>query len=450
MSAEIESVRLFEILDSRGEPTLQVQLGLDEGTQTSAGVPSGSSTGSAEVVERRDGDRRRFGGRGVAELAAEASRRLTSELAGMRVSRPEDQTTLDQRLRELDGSSRLTQLGGNVVVGVSVAVCRAIARMRGVPVWRLINELTAAASNDQAGGAEPTPRLPVPYFNVINAGPDPRGTLPFQDFLLAPLGAPSLPEAIRIGAEIYQGLRRRLIAAGWSVGLGDEGGFVPGMIDPAVALQMIVDAIGDAGCRPGPSGVAIALDVGATRLRTGSEYALGGRRLSSDGMIDYLEELADRFPIWSIEDGLAEDDWDGWALLQHRLGDRLQLVGDDLFVTNPELIRRGIERHWANACLIKLNQIGTVSQSIQTIAACAAAGWGAMVSHRSGETVDSFIADLAVGSGCGQIKAGAPARGERVAKYNRLLELALDREVTAWGLPPALPRHLAEASTWRE
>ncbi len=437
MSAEIESIRLLEILDSRAQPTLQVELILDEGTRSSAGVPSGASTGSAEVLERRDQDHGRFEGRGVAELAAQAGRRLTAELAGLRLSRPQDQAVLDQRLRDLDGTARLAQLGGNVAVGVSVAACRAIASVRAEPVWKLINDLTSAAGSDHRhpGDVAVPPRLPVPHFNVINGGRRADGP-PFQDFMIAPVGAPSLADAIRAGAEIYQRLQRRLLAADLPVGLGDEGGFMPGVADPPMALQLIVEAVVDAGYEPGPTGVAIALDVAATRLRRGTEYAMGADRLSSNGMINYLETLVDRFPIWSIEDGLAEDDWDGWALLQRRLGHRIQIVGDDLFVTNPALIRRGIERRSANACVIKLNQIGTVTQAVDTVTACTAARWGAMVSHRSGETTDPFIADLAVGCGCGQIKAGAPARGERVAKYNRLLEVAASHEVDLWGLPP--------------
>ena len=431
MSAEIAAVRLLEILDSRGLPTLQVELTLDQGTQVYAGVPSGTTTGAAEVSERRDGDRLRFAGRGLIEVAAQSSRLLTEALGGLRLNRVEDQIVLDQRLHDLDPSRRLVHLGGNVAVGVSVAACRAIADVVAVPEWRVVNELASALGG---GGPQPSPRLPVPYVTLIS-GAAGAADLPFQDFMIAPIGAPSPAEAIRAGAEIYQRLRALLTAADLPVGGAEEGGFTLAGARPDQALELMLDAISEAGYEAGRQGIMLALDVAASRFRFGTEYVLGDQQISTNAMIDYLEELVDQYPIWSIEDGLAENDWDGWLLLKHRLGGRIQIVGDDIFVTDADLVRRGIERGWANAAVIKLNQVGTVSQGITAASTCAAAGWGAMVAHRSGETTDPFIADLAVGLGCGQLKAGAPVRGERVAKYNRLLEIAASGEVADWGLP---------------
>lgn len=431
MSAEIAAVRLLEILDSRGQPTLQVELTLDQGTRVVAGVPSGTTTGSAEAIERRDGDQHRFAGRGLVEVAEQAGHWLTEALGGQRLNRTEDQIALDQRLHEVDSTRRFVRLGGNVAVGISVAACRAIAAVTAVPEWQVVHELTSTLGDSRSQVA---PRLPVPHFTMISGAAGP-SDLPFQDFMIAPLGAPSLTEAVRAGAEIYQRLRALLTAANLPVGVAEEGGFILTDARPDQALQLMVDAISEAGYEPGPHGVALALDVAASRFRFGPEYILDEQPVSSNAMIDYLEDLVERFPIWSVEDGLAENDWDGWLLLKHRLGARIQLVGDDIFVTDGDLIQRGIDRGWANAAVIKLNQVGTVSQSVTAASTCAGAGWGAMVAHRSGETTDPFIADLAVGLGCGQFKAGAPARGERVAKYNRLLEIAVTGAVADWGLP---------------
>lgn len=450
----IKAVSCNEILDSRGRPTLSVQLDLDQGSVRAA-VPSGASTGSREALELRDHDEARFAGAGVHELARTSSERLSRELTGLTLASVADQRMLDERLAELDGSSlsevpadgggRWAELGGNVAVGVSMAATRAIAVATGRPLWRVINDLLREVDSET-----PEPRLPVPHFNVINGGAHAVNDLEFQEFMLAPLGAPSLSEAVRAGAEVYAKLKAALTAAGYAVGLGDEGGFAPALAEPTAALELIVQAIRAAGYEPGPAGISIALDPAANGFETtpasagASQYTIDGRSHDVDSMIDYYAELAGRFPIWSLEDGLAEDDWDGWTTLTRRLGDRLQLVGDDIFVTDPVLIGQGIEKQSANAALIKLNQVGTVSQTIDALATCRRAGWAAMISHRSGETTDTFIADLVVGSGCGQIKSGAPARGERVAKYNRLMELDAEGAIADWGLSEHARSRLAE------
>jgi enolase len=318
---------------------------------------------------------------------------------------------LDAALIELDGTANKGRLGANAIVGVSMAVARAIAVDAGEPLWYSL--------------AQPgvTPRLPVPHFNVINGGAHALNSLEFQEFMLAPFGAPTFAEAVRAGAEIYGALRRELLGRGLSTGLGDEGGFAPEVASPEEVLALLVGAIDAAGYETGRSGVAIALDPAANSFYRDQSYLVSGEVLSSDEMIERYVEMVDRFPIWSIEDGLAETDWSGWELLTARLGDRIQIVGDDLLVTNPEIITEAIMRKAANAALIKPNQIGTVTETLEAMRICREAGWSQMVSHRSGETDDSFIADLAAGSGCGQMKSGAPARGERVAKYNRLIEI---------------------------
>jgi enolase len=322
-----------------------------------------------------------------------------------------DLADLDAALIELDGTVNKGRLGANAMVGVSMAVARAIAEDSGQPLWYSL--------------AQPgvTPRLPVPHFNVINGGAHALNSLEFQEFMLAPFGAPTFAEAVRAGAEIYGALRRELLGRGLSTGLGDEGGFAPEIASPEEVLALLVGAIDAAGYETGRSGVAIALDPAANSFYRDQSYLVSGEVLSSDEMIERYVEMVDRFPIWSIEDGLAETDWSGWELLTARLGDRIQIVGDDLLVTNPEIITEAIMRKAANAALIKPNQIGTVTETLEAMRICREAGWSQMVSHRSGETDDSFIADLALSSGCGQMKSGAPARGERVAKYNRLIEI---------------------------
>jgi enolase len=420
---EIAAVSALEILDSRGRPTLQVSVTLAGGTAAVAGVPSGASTGSREAVERRDHDASRYGGLGVLG----AVQAVGSEIAGKLIGRSwRDLAEIDAAMIELDGTPGKSRLGANAIVGTSMACARALAVSQGRELWEW---LTPAGVH---------PRLPVPHFNVINGGVHASNPLDFQEFMVAPLGAPSLPEAIRAGAEVYGTLRGLLAAKGYATGLGDEGGFAPQISEPEEALELLVTAIADAGYRAGPDGVAIALDPAASEFRDGEgSYRVAGQSLSSAEMIERYAQIVARFPVWLIEDGLAEDDWDGWATLTSRLGDRVQLVGDDIFVTNPAIIAEAIDRGVGNAALIKVNQIGTVTETLEALATCRRGGYAQFVSHRSGETTDTFIADLAVGSGSGELKTGAPARGERVAKYNRLLEIAAAQRGLPYGLATA-------------
>ena len=419
MALEVVSLHAVEILDSRGRPTLSVELGLAGGAKCRAGVPSGASTGSGEAVELRDGDPSRYGGKGTRQAAANVNGPAADAVCGRSFG---SLAELDRAVMELDGSADKSRLGANAIVGVSMAAAKAFAVSAGVPLWQ---SLTPAGV---------TPRLPVPHFNVVNGGAHAPNELDFQEFMLAPLGASSYADAVRAGAEVYAALKARLGASGHATGLGDEGGFAPQIARPEDVLSELVGAITDAGYEPGRNGVAIALDPAASEFYRDGAYYVAGGTLSSSEMVGYYADLANRFPVWSIEDGLAEDDWKGWVQLTEELGSRVQLVGDDIFVTNPAIIRKGIEEKVANAALIKVNQIGTVTETLEAMAVCREAGYAAMVSHRSGETEDSFIADLAVGTGCGQLKSGAPARGERVAKYNRLLEIADSDPDLAYGL----------------
>jgi enolase len=404
----IDELSAVEILDSRAHPTLAVTVTLPGGATARAGVPSGASTGSREARELRDGDGSRFGGLGVRQAVGHVNGEIAAALRGRAFA---DLAQLDAALIELDGTPDKARLGANAIVGVSMAAARAIAVAGWRPLWRSL------------APSGVTPRLPVPHFNVVNGGAHAPNRLDFQEFMLAPLGAPTVAEAVRAGAEVYAALRGRLAARRLSTGLGDEGGFAPEIESPEEVLGLLVAAIGDAGYRPGRDGVAIALDPAASEFYSGGAYHVAGERLSSSEMIERYAEMAERFPVWSIEDGLAETDWDGWERLAARLGGTIQLVGDDVLVTNPAIIREAIGRKIANAALIKPNQIGTVTETLEAMRICREAGWAQMVSHRSGETADTFIADLAVGTGCGQIKSGAPARGERTAKYNRLIEI---------------------------
>jgi enolase len=405
---DIETLTAVEILDSRARPTLAVTVGLSGGVTARAGVPSGASTGSREARELRDGDQARFGGLGVRRAVGHVNGEIAAAVCGRSFT---GLAEMDAALIELDGTPDKTRLGANATVGVSMATARAIAVADGRPLWQSL--------------APPgmTPRLPVPHFNVVNGGAHAPNRLDFQEFMLAPLGAPTVAEAVRAGAEVYAALRGQLTGLGLSTGLGDEGGFAPEVDSPEEVLTLLVTAIQAAGYRTGQDGIAIALDPAANGFYSGGAYHVAGQTLSSDEMIERYAEMTVRFPVWSIEDGLAESDWDGWERLIARLGDRTQIVGDDLLVTNPAIIREAIDRKVANAALIKPNQIGTVTETLEAMRICREAGWAQMVSHRSGETEDSFIADLAVASGCGQIKSGAPARGERTAKYNRLIEI---------------------------
>ena len=394
---QITDVRALEILDSRGRPTLQVTVTLSNGTVGVAGVPSGASTGSREAVERRDGDAARFGGLGVlgavGAVRGEIAQRLRAQPWG-------GLAEIDAALIELDGTPNKERLGANAIVGTSIACARALSRADGRELWDWLTPPGVA------------PRLPVPHFNVVNGGVHAPNPLDFQEFMIAPIGAASLPEAIQAGAEVYSALRRLLAARGHATGLGDEGGFAPQLAEPEEVLALLVTAIGDAGYAAGPEGVAIALDPAASEFRSDDGlYHVAGQKLTSDDMIERYAQMTQRFPVWLIEDGLAEDDWDGWAALTARLGDRVQLVGDDIFVTNPAIITEAISKGIGNSALIKVNQIGTVTETLEAMAVCRRAGYAQLVSHRSGETTDTFIADLAVSSGCGELKTGAPAPG---------------------------------------
>jgi enolase len=408
MSVKVSSVAAVEILDSRSRPTLATTITLEDGTIARAGVPSGASTGSREAVELRDHDPHRFGGGGVMGAVAAVNGEIANSIEGRTF---EDLAGLDRALTALDGTNNKSRLGANAIVGVSVAAARALAVSQGLPLWR---------SLQPAGVA---PRLPVPHFNVVNGGVHAPNNLDFQEFMVAPLGAPTMAEAVRAGAEIYAQLKGLLGEKGFSMGLGDEGGFAPQIDHPEDVLRLLVRAIEGAGYRPGRDGVAIALDPASSEFFNDGVYLVAGESLTSSDMIARYEAMIDEFPIWSLEDGLAESDWDGYVKLTERLADRVQLVGDDCLVTNPGIIAQAIGRKAGTAALIKVNQIGTVTETLEAVAVCREAGWAQMVSHRSGETEDAFIADLAVAIGCGQIKSGAPARGERVAKYNRLIEI---------------------------
>ena len=404
----IERVSAIEVLDSRGRPTLAVTLGLAGGVTVQAGVPSGASTGTREAKELRDGDSTRFGGQGVRQAVGHVNGEIAAALCGKSFV---DFTAVDQELLALDGTPDKARLGANAVVGVSVAAARAAAAALPVPLWQTLSLRGAA------------PRTPVPHFNVVNGGVHASNGLDFQEFMLAPVGAPTVAEAVRAGAEIYAELRHRLANRHLSVGLGDEGGFAPELVAPEDVLSLLMEATEGAGYEPSRDGVALAIDPASSQFYRDGTYHVAGERLSSDELIDRYETMVDRFPIRLIEDGLAESDWEGWTRLTARLGDRVQLVGDDLLCTNPAIIAQAVDRKAANAALIKVNQIGTVTETLEAMELCREANWAQFVSHRSGDTGDTFVADLATGTGCGQLKSGAPARGERVAKYNRLIEI---------------------------
>ena len=416
----VDGVSALEILDSRGRPTLAVTVTLADGTTARAGVPSGASTGSREAVELRDGDKGRYGGRGVLMAASN----VNIEIAGLLRGRSwASLAEADQAMISLDGTPNKSRLGANATVGVSMALARALAAAARMPLWRWIAPDGIA------------PSLPVPHFNVLNGGVHAPNELDFQEFMIAPLGAPSMAEAVRAGAEVYAALRRELTSRKLSTGLGDEGGFAPELSEPEDVLRLIVQAIADAGYTPGRGGVSIALDLAASEFRQeDGRYKVAGDLLDSGQLIDRLAAITDEFPVHLIEDGLGEDDDEGWIALTARLGGSVELVGDDNFCTNPAIITSAIERGIANASLIKLNQIGTVTETLEAMAICRQAGYRQFVSHRSGETEDTFIADLAVGTGSGHLKSGAPARGERTAKYNRLLEIAAAEPGLRFGL----------------
>ena len=420
MSFEITQLNALEILDSRGRPTLMVDVTLGDGTTAEAGVPSGASTGSREAVELRDGDPARFGGSGVTQAVSHVRTELQEGLSGRTW---DSLAEVDQAMRDLDGTPNKARLGANAIIGTSMAVARALAQSAGMPLYAWLPGFGQAQ------------RLPVPCFNVLNGGAHAPNPLDFQEFMISPLAAPSMSEAVRAGAEIYAALRKRLAAAGHATGLGDEGGFAPDLAEPEEVLQVIVAAITDAGYRPGMDGVAIALDPAASEFhQADGTYRVNGQSLSSDDMIARYAAMVSDFPIWSIEDGLGAPDPEGWKKLTAALGHQVQLVGDDNFCTNPAIITAAIRDGIANAALIKVNQIGTISETLDAMRICFEAGYAQMVSHRSGETPDTFIADLAVATGCGQIKTGAPARGERIAKYNRLIQIEAQNSSLPYGL----------------
>jgi enolase len=418
---DVADLSALEVLDSRGRPTLAVTVRLADGTTASARVPSGASTGSREAVERRDGDPARYEGKGV--LGAVAA--VNTEIAGLLRGRSwSSLAEADRAMIALDGTANKSRLGANATVGVSMALARALADSAGVPLWQWLTP----------DGV--TPSLPVPHFNVLNGGVHAPNELDFQEFMIAPVGAPSMAEAVRAGAEVYAALRRELTRRKLSTGLGDEGGFAPEITQPEDVLGLLILAIDDAGYQIGAEGMSIALDPAASEFRQpDGRYQVAGDQLTSGEMIDRYAAITRRYPVHLIEDGLGEDDDNGWIRLTARLGGSTELVGDDNFCTNPAIITRAIACGIANASLIKLNQIGTVTETLEAMAICRRAGYRQLVSHRSGETEDTFIADLATGTGCGHLKSGAPARGERVAKYNRLLEIAAAQPGLRYGMP---------------
>jgi enolase len=405
--SEIERVHARQIVDSRGNPTVEVDLVLKSAASGRAAVPSGASTGEFEAVELRDGGEA-WAGKGVARAVANVNGELADAVRGLD---PADQETLDRAMVELDGTPNKGRLGANAILGVSLAAAKAAAAEAGLPLWRYL-------------GGEAAHVLPVPMMNVVNGGAHADNKVDFQEFMVVPAGAPSFSEALRTGAEVFHALKRILHDRGLSTAVGDEGGFAPDLDSNEAALGALVAGIEAAGYRPGED-VAIALDPATSEIHEDGAYVLEheGRTLTSSELVDYWSDLASRYPVVSIEDGLDEEDWDGWRLLTGKLGDRVQLVGDDLFVTNTERLRRGIDSRAANSILVKVNQIGTLTETLDAVRTAQEAGFTAVMSHRSGETEDTTIADLAVATGCGQIKTGAPSRSDRVAKYNQLLRI---------------------------
>ena len=403
----IERIHARQIFDSRGNPTIEVELELAGGARGRAAIPSGASTGEFEATELRDGGSA-YGGKGVGLAVANVNGEIAAELVGRDAS---DQAALDRALIELDGTANKSRLGANAVLGASLAAAHACAAERGLPLWLYLG----------GAGAD---TLPVPMMNVLNGGAHADNSVDFQEFMIVPCGAPSFSECMRYGTEVFHQLKSTLHARKLATGVGDEGGFAPDLPSNEAALELLVEAIEAAGYRPGED-VAIALDPATSEIHEGDGYVLAseGRTLDADALTDYWAQLAGRYPIVSIEDGMDEEDWPGWKTLTSRLGSSLQLVGDDIFVTNTERLSRGIEEGAANAILLKVNQIGTLTETLEAIAMARAAGYATVMSHRSGETEDVTIADLAVATGAGQIKAGAPSRSERVAKYNQLLRI---------------------------
>ena len=406
--SEIKSIRAREILDSRGNPTVEVDVVLKDGSFGRAAVPSGASTGAHEAVEIRDGDRTRFGGKGVLKAVNTINEKIAEAIVGMSAI---DQVAIDTTLIDMDGTANKDNLGANATLGVSLAVAHSAATSQHVPMYRYMC-------------TESPKLLPVPQFNILNGGKHAQGSTDFQEFMVIPLGLNSFHDALRAGAEIYQSLKTVLTGRGYSTNVGDEGGFAPSLPSNKDAAEAVLAAIESAGYKPGQD-CFIGLDVAASELYQDGKYVLPMENVILDSvqMVEYYASWVNQYPIISIEDGMSEDDWAGWKLLMEKIGDRVQLVGDDLYTTNVKRIRKGIEEKCSNSVLIKLNQIGTLTETLNAMEMATNAGWTNVISHRSGETEDTTIADLAVATGAGQIKAGAPARSERVAKYNRLLRI---------------------------
>jgi enolase len=404
--ATIEGIVAREILDSRGNPTVEVEVGLDDGTTARAAVPSGASTGAFEAIELRDGDRGRYGGKGVEQAVANIEERIVDQLVGYEAS---EQRLIDQKMLDIDGTADKSGLGANAILGVSLAVAKAAAGSAGLSLFRYL-------------GGPNAHLLPVPMLNILNGGAHADSNVDVQEFMIAPIGAPTFREALRSGAEVYHALKSVLKKKGLATGLGDEGGFAPSLPTNAAALDLIAEAVETTGYTLGTD-IVFALDVAATEFFSDGGYRFEGAVKSSEEMVNYYAKLVETYPIVSIEDPLGEDDWTGWSAMTASLGERIQIVGDDLFVTNPQRIARGIAESAANAVLVKVNQIGSLTETFDAVELAHRAGFRCMMSHRSGETEDTTIADLAVATGCGQIKTGAPARSERVAKYNQLLRI---------------------------
>ncbi len=414
--SKIADIRAREIIDSRGNPTVEADVILESGAMGRAAVPSGASTGSREAVELRDGDARRYGGKGVLQAVAHVNSDIKQALQGQEAG---EQARIDQIMCELDGTPNKGRLGANAILSVSLAVAHAAARDRGLPLYRYL-------------GKEDDFLLPVPMMNIINGGAHADNNVDVQEFMIVPVGAPSFREALRYGAEVFHALKKVLAGRGLNTAVGDEGGFAPDLGSNEEAIQVILESIEKAGYRAGED-IVLAIDVASSEFYRDGRYELAseGKSLDREAFCDYLANWVDNYPIISIEDGMDESDWDGWALLTERLGKRIQLVGDDLFVTNPEILRQGIERCIANSILIKVNQIGTLSETLAAIEMAKEAKYTAVISHRSGETEDTTIADLAVAAGAGQIKTGSLSRSDRLAKYNQLLRIEEELGETA-------------------
>ncbi|MCK5040998.1 MAG: phosphopyruvate hydratase [Sphingomonadales bacterium] len=397
-----------EILDSRGNPTIEVDVLLEDGAMGRAAVPSGASTGAHEAVELRDGDKSRYGGKGVLNAIDAVEGEIFETLSGLD---SEDQLAIDQVMCDLDGTDNKSNLGANAILGVSLAIAKASAASVGLPLYRYVGGAAAHV-------------LPVPMMNIINGGEHADNPIDVQEFMIVPVGATSIADAVRMGAEVFHTLKKKLQDAGHNTNVGDEGGFAPNLASTTDALDFICDAVKAAGYKMGDD-IYIALDAASTEFYADGTYNLKGegKTLTSAQMVDYYADLVAKYPIFSIEDGMAEDDWDGWKLLNEKIGDKVQLVGDDLFVTNPKRLARGIEEGSANSILVKVNQIGTLSETLEAVNMAHRAGYTAVMSHRSGETEDSTIADLAVATNCGQIKTGSLARSDRLAKYNQLIRI---------------------------